>query len=151
MARILRFIYPGGEPLLGSIDIIQPLLRAAVKYQMDDVVKKVSSALLQVETDPLRIYAVAKSCTCEDIASVAARRTLKFALGTYPRSLPSVLMMITAGDYHRLRRYHRRCSVPPLRCFAQHQLAPHQSGPWAPRVGMVLLHLLSQTRARAGA
>ncbi|KAI0730819.1 hypothetical protein C8Q76DRAFT_593430, partial [Earliella scabrosa] len=79
MSRLLRFIYPGGEPLLGSIDIIQPLLRAAVKYQMDDVVKKVSSALLHVEADPLRI-SVAKSCKCEDIANVAARRTLKFAL-----------------------------------------------------------------------
>ncbi|KAI0746917.1 hypothetical protein C8Q80DRAFT_806379 [Daedaleopsis nitida] len=109
MGRVLRYIYPGENPRLETIDMLGPTLIAAVKYQMQDVVENLARGLLTMTVHPLTLYAVARACRLRTIAMEAARRFLSLER-TCVGHVPKGLNLISAGAFYRLRHYHRQCT-----------------------------------------
>ncbi|TFY51233.1 hypothetical protein EVJ58_g10675 [Rhodofomes roseus] len=69
---LLRFMYPGGDkPAIDDIMRIGDVLCAAVKYQVDDVVKYLKRQLSLFD-DPLRVFIVGCLADLEDVAYQAA-------------------------------------------------------------------------------
>ncbi|KAI0746918.1 hypothetical protein C8Q80DRAFT_806075 [Daedaleopsis nitida] len=114
MARLLRFIYPGKDPRLDSLDLMERTLLAAVKYKMTDIVESMSKKLLDsLDSDPLGVYALATACKLRTVAKAAALTCLSIEL-TCTGPIPMSFGLITAGNFHRLRHYHQRCAEAAL-------------------------------------
>ncbi|EIN12471.1 hypothetical protein PUNSTDRAFT_118293 [Punctularia strigosozonata HHB-11173 SS5] len=106
--RLLRLIYPVLDPPIDSLDAIVPVLEAAVKYDIPLVIEKMRKLLVtpaQVESAPLRVFAIAERFGLEEEAKIASRHTLSVNLLDSP--LSEDLKHVTAYSYHQLLVLHR--------------------------------------------
>lgn len=114
LEAVFKYCYPRwlteSEAPSDNFRLLIKVYEAAVKYDMQGVEEAVrkqlkSDRLLSVGNTPLRIYALALSHDLEDEVKIAARASLRLPMDTYVEELEH----ITAGDYHRLFDYRRRC------------------------------------------
>ncbi|RPD64052.1 hypothetical protein L226DRAFT_569543 [Lentinus tigrinus ALCF2SS1-7] len=135
--RLLRLCYPMLKPELSELREIVPVLKAALKYEMEWPVLLLSKDLLgMVPSSPLKVWAAACRAGLEDVARAAAseirRRVSTPNSGwVFPAPALSVLAElleddtslsnlqdISAGDYFRLREFlrlpdtHAECILP---------------------------------------
>jgi hypothetical protein len=106
---LLRFIYPVADPLVATLDDINPILAAASKYDFVSVVSTMRKLLVAprfLESSPTRVFAIASRYELEPEAQIASRYTLNINVLDCP--LSDDLKHITAHSYHRLLELHRR-------------------------------------------
>ncbi|KAI0369217.1 hypothetical protein BV20DRAFT_904633, partial [Pilatotrama ljubarskyi] len=107
LETLLRICYPIANPTLDRpLDELETVLRAAIKYDMDFPTIVLSDRLLALASrSPLEVWAVAVRLRLETVARGAAEALLSVASPDY-ESLGS-MAGICAGDYFRLRKFHR--------------------------------------------
>jgi len=124
---LLGFCFPISThelPKLTSLQGIQKVAEAAVKFEMDGIVKYLRCELLAprfVESQPLRAFAIAYRHGWDAEARKAARYTLR-----HPVEVPFVpeLEYISGATLYRLQEYHRLCGeVASSRALLQPALA----------------------------
>ncbi|KAG5644883.1 hypothetical protein DXG03_007524 [Asterophora parasitica] len=98
-----------GLPRLESLRDLRLVMETAVKFDMDGIQQYVRTVLVEprfIETQPLRVFAIACRYGWTEEAQGAAWYTLR-----YPADDPLVdeLELISAGMYHRLLRYRQEC------------------------------------------
>ncbi|KAI0919320.1 hypothetical protein AcV5_002272 [Taiwanofungus camphoratus] len=104
--RLMRLCYPVKDPILEDASTVGDVLKAATKYQLEDVIAR-SRGLLSAFTskDPLLVYAIACSLQLEPEAAAAARAYVRkdpeIPLDSY---IPEMDNM-SAGSYYRLLRF----------------------------------------------
>ncbi|EKM56260.1 uncharacterized protein PHACADRAFT_253291 [Phanerochaete carnosa HHB-10118-sp] len=109
LEAILRFSYPGPDPILHDLDDVTEAYAAAQKYQLNAATQALQLMLLAprfVEAEPVRVYAIARRLGVDDVADAAAL----YACKTPPSHWPfcDEFAHITAAQYHDLLVYHRR-------------------------------------------
>ncbi|TFK92636.1 hypothetical protein K466DRAFT_595104 [Polyporus arcularius HHB13444] len=148
--RLLRLCYPVLKPKLSELEDIVPVLKAALKYEMEWPVFLLSKDLLaMIPSNPLKVWAAACRAGLEDVAREAASeirgrvpRLSTLEWNTTPLPPPcaldvlaqllqedarfSNLQDISAGDYFRLREF-LRATEPPSASFRL--LSPSPSSP----------------------
>ncbi len=110
---LLDFFHPRvEEPQLDDVTLFWNVSKAAKKYCMDIIEGKLiaritTSKLLNEE--PLRIYVIATDLEWEDVASIAARKTL----GTPLKNLTYVeeLQSVSGAVFYRFLEYRLRCDA----------------------------------------
>ncbi|KAL7280736.1 hypothetical protein ACG7TL_005678 [Trametes sanguinea] len=106
----LRICYPVPDPSLESLDGLKALMTAALKYEASAVVVAVRRALdsgrRPVESDPLRVFAIACLFGLEEQAKAAAV-TAAYKNLVVARSCVE-LDEISAGSYYRLLQLDRK-------------------------------------------
>ena len=106
---LLRFIYPVQDPLIPTLDELNPILGAAFKYDFSAVISTLRKVLVTphfLETSPTRVFAIASRYELEAEAQLASRFTLTINILDCP--LSEDLKFISAYSYHRLLDLHRR-------------------------------------------
>ncbi|OCH91529.1 hypothetical protein OBBRIDRAFT_886942 [Obba rivulosa] len=104
---LLRFCYSVPDPTFTQLDKLRPVLEAAVKYDMAQVVEILKWRLEGfVDQEPLRVYCIACQHGFERIASAAAREVHRQEV---QESFIDELGLITPGVYNRLLLF---CKVP---------------------------------------
>ncbi|EED78396.1 predicted protein [Postia placenta Mad-698-R] len=107
--KLLRFCYPIRDPEFASLDELRPVIDAAKKYLMDEALQLLRTRLLAfASVSPISTYAVAIRYGLEEEARHAAKCFLGHAWEWDKIYVPE-LEDISAGAYHRLLEYHRRC------------------------------------------
>ncbi|RDX50857.1 hypothetical protein OH76DRAFT_368692 [Lentinus brumalis] len=145
--RLLRLCYPVLKPKLSELEDMVPVLKAALKYEMEWPVFLLSKDLLaMIPSNPLKVWAAACRAGLEDVAREAASeirgRVPRPQWNTTPLPPPcaldvmaqllqedarfSNLQDISAGDYFRLREF-LRATEPPSASFRL--LSPSPSSP----------------------
>lgn len=110
---LLQFCYPIALldiPRLSSLQELQSVTQAALKFEMGGVKRFAKKTLLEprfVESQPLRVFAIACRFGWIAEAKTAARYTLRQPLSN--SAYYEELAHITAAAYHRLQQYHRIC------------------------------------------
>jgi hypothetical protein len=110
---LLQFCYPLAlldVPRLSTLQELQKLVEAAHKFDMDGVKIFTQRTLVEprfIESQPLRVFAIAIRFGWAAEAKTAARYTLRQPI-TNPVFVEE-LVYITAAAYHRLQEYHRIC------------------------------------------
>lgn len=108
--NLLLFIYPCEREPPCDIDACIEVAKAANKYDMGEVDKKIREVVRKYHTgsgNSLRVFAIAVSLGWEDIMKVAAYGTLGIPLrelGWYQE-----LESLSAGKYHKLLRWRFAC------------------------------------------
>lgn len=95
LEALLSFIHPNvSRPTFNSLDVLLSTLRAAQKYAMDQVVLALGSELVRsrvvdgkvlpsfADTDPLRVFAVARELGLQAESQIAAVATLNVNLNS---------------------------------------------------------------------
>ncbi|KAJ6478464.1 hypothetical protein DFH09DRAFT_1215407 [Mycena vulgaris] len=102
--RMLRFFYPGAEPVISSIGDLREILDIAVlKYDIQYIVPVAKKYLqLYIDTHPIPAFALACRHEWKGLAADAARSSLKFPV----RSNTSL-----GNNYYALLQYHAACSM----------------------------------------
>jgi hypothetical protein len=106
---LLRFVYPIPDPPLPTLDALNPVLGAAIKYDFTAVINTLRNLLISpafLHSSPSRVYAIACRYDLPDEARIASRHTL--AINVLDSPLSDDLKYITAHAYHRLISLHRR-------------------------------------------
>ncbi|KAH9941448.1 hypothetical protein B0H21DRAFT_824447 [Amylocystis lapponica] len=103
---LLRLCYPVLDPVLDDLALVESVLRAAMKYQLDDVVARLCKSLSAfAPRDPLRVYTIACVLGLDQEARDAALALFHdradLSLDTYMPDMDR----ITAGAYYRLLQY----------------------------------------------
>lgn len=128
---LLRFCYPQvDDPPIGALDEIVGILRAALKYDLDVIARRMKQLLLQpkfLESDPVRIYAIACHLKLREHAEFAARYSLRTPILEHPSK---ALEMISGLEYHRLLVYHKQCGELASSVVANLDLLPRSSYVW---------------------
>ncbi|KAI0365021.1 hypothetical protein BV20DRAFT_1056764 [Pilatotrama ljubarskyi] len=108
-SKLLPYVYLAEEPDL-SLEDIRHLLDAARKYQIPGVTSRMRVHLLRPDCleDPFSAYALACAGGFEDVARVAAKRTL--ALPIYPPDAPEYAC-VSGRAIFRLFEYRQRCAA----------------------------------------
>ncbi|KAH9921623.1 uncharacterized protein B0H18DRAFT_542333 [Fomitopsis serialis] len=106
--RLLRFCYPTADPEFRTVAHIRPVLMAAAKYQMDEVISLSEKQLFLLEDSPLHVYALACEFNLENAAKAAAERCRARAMR--PIHGTPGLDGVTAGQIYRLLQF---CSQKP--------------------------------------
>ncbi|KAF8075141.1 hypothetical protein FPV67DRAFT_1665873 [Lyophyllum atratum] len=109
---VLGLCYPISvkeSPPLSSLKDLLIVMRSAVKFEMEGIQKYVQRVVIEprfIESQPLRVYALACHYGWAKEAREAARYTLR-----HPAYTPLVdeLELISAATYHRLLRYRKEC------------------------------------------
>jgi hypothetical protein len=109
---LLRFCLPISmveSPRLSTLHELQMVLKAAMKLEMEGIQRYVRKELVEprfIESQPLRVFAIACHYGWSAEAKTAARYTLR-----HPGNAPFIdeLELITAATYYRLQEYHREC------------------------------------------
>ncbi|KAJ6527946.1 hypothetical protein DFH09DRAFT_1045597 [Mycena vulgaris] len=110
--RMLRFCYPGAEPVVNSMDELREVLDVAVlKYDIQCVVPVAKKYLKDyMDGNALRVFAIACRYEWMDLAKDAARSSLTIPIRSFfSPSFPD-LRYVTANHYHALLQYHAACS-----------------------------------------
>lgn len=110
LRNLLMFCRIGKAPDLQDRFEVQAALRATMKYEMEEVAKRILSETRLHEHDPalpLMHFAVACHYGWEDEIQVAARHSLRFPESSFPAT--NELKYITALNYLDILRYHRTC------------------------------------------
>jgi hypothetical protein len=108
--NLLLLVYPYNHKPSSAIDICFRMGKAARKYDMDYVDKKIRELVTVSDTmgkEPLRVFAIAMLLGWEDVMKAAAYATLGVPL----RSLGwcQELELLSAGDYHKLLQWRLEC------------------------------------------
>ncbi|KAJ6507665.1 hypothetical protein DFH09DRAFT_1000133 [Mycena vulgaris] len=111
--RMLRFFYPGAEPVVSSIGDLREILDIAVlKYDIQYIVPVAKKYLqLYIDTHPIPAFALACRHEWKGLAIDAARSSLKFPVRSFGSDSPPELQYITGNNYHALLQYHAACST----------------------------------------
>ncbi|KAJ7633570.1 hypothetical protein DFH06DRAFT_1004327, partial [Mycena polygramma] len=111
LERILRFWYPGTEPVVENLDQLHEILELLIqKYDMQSIVPLGKQYLRgYIEAEPLGSFAVAVSRDWHDLALLAARQCLKLPLRTSSYIAPAPLRSLSAASLHALLQYHFQC------------------------------------------
>ncbi|OJT11392.1 hypothetical protein TRAPUB_12087 [Trametes pubescens] len=105
---LLRMCYPVSDPEFASLDELKPVMEAARKYQMDDLMPTFTRRLITLSAlFPLQAYALALQYGMEDTARVAAKHCLSL---THPWPYVAELERISGGAYFRLLDYQAKCA-----------------------------------------
>ncbi|EPT01085.1 hypothetical protein FOMPIDRAFT_1041463 [Fomitopsis schrenkii] len=124
---LLRLCYPGNSPRIDDLDNLRPIIRAAIKYDIPEVLRTLKENLGSfAESMPVRVYAIALQFKFEAEAREAARAFL--ARPVESADVPE-LVEITGKDLHNLLKYHRACSVVAARVASDPSWVP-QSEVW---------------------
>ncbi|KAH9841450.1 uncharacterized protein C8Q71DRAFT_737056 [Rhodofomes roseus] len=115
LERLLRLCYPVTKPSLDYLDLLSPVLAAAVKYAMDGIVPTIRQDLRRLaKEEPLRVYCLAIHYGFAEEAEEAARASLQL-----PRRMLYVsvnlngvpeLELVDGRVPLLLLDYHQRCS-----------------------------------------
>ncbi|KAF9038633.1 hypothetical protein BJ165DRAFT_1499263 [Panaeolus papilionaceus] len=115
-------MYP--VPRIASLQVMQKIIDAAFKFEMEGVQKHLRLELISarfIESQPLRVFAIAYRYGWDSEARLAARFTLRHPLdvGFVPE-----LEFISGATFYRLQDYHRVCGeVASSRALLQPVLA----------------------------
>lgn len=110
---LLQFCYPIAlvdMPRLSSLQELQTIAQAALKFEIGGAQRFVRKTMLEarfIESQPLRVFAIACRFGWANEAKAAARYTLRQPLSN--SAYFEELTQITAASYHRLQQYHRIC------------------------------------------
>ncbi|KAJ7676428.1 hypothetical protein B0H17DRAFT_863431, partial [Mycena rosella] len=109
--RMLRFFYPGAEPVLTNLETLREILDGVLlKYGMRFLAPLGKRYLRSfIEAMPVGVYSVACRYEWKDVATEAARHSLRLPIRAF-RLAPAQLQYITADRYHALLKYHTQCS-----------------------------------------
>lgn len=108
---LLRFIYPLPEPTIPDLSTLALILEPAVKYDAEGVIGRLKSILVSprfMETEPLRVYAIACRWGFETEAKFASTHTLCISILEAPCYEEYDYMPTSA--FHRLLSFHRKRS-----------------------------------------
>ncbi len=114
LRQLLAYCYPHSivnEPVFDQAEGLYDVLRAAGKYGMDGVEKKLRMMLREprfMEKIPLKSFALAVHHRLPEEATLAAKQTLGLPL--LDREYVEELELITGGTMYRLQAYHTQCS-----------------------------------------
>ncbi|TFY61500.1 hypothetical protein EVJ58_g4470 [Rhodofomes roseus] len=109
LERLLRLCYPGNTPKIEDLDDLRPVIRAAVKYDMPQVLDTLKGDLRSfADAYPVRVYALALVFKFEDEVRVAAKSFLAFPVESADAR---ELAEITGKQFNDLLKYHRACSA----------------------------------------
>lgn len=123
MTTLLRFVYPLPDPHLSSLDEFGPILDAAIKYDLQNVISTLRRFLCSSEnlrTSPMQVYAIACRFDLEEEAQIASSHTLSFNILDGPSD--EDLKYISAWHYRRLLSLHHTRSknaqeiIDPANC-----------------------------------
>jgi hypothetical protein len=110
---LLDFLYPRvKEPQLDDIALFWKVCRAAKKYCMDIIEGKLMDRIIASELinqEPFRIYAMVTDLEWEDVANVAARKTLSISLKDL--NYVEELQCISGTSFYRFLKYRLQCEV----------------------------------------
>ncbi|KAJ7441329.1 hypothetical protein B0H11DRAFT_2096543 [Mycena galericulata] len=111
--RALRFFYPGAQPVVATLDELRGIIEVLVeKYDVQCVVPAAKQRLeTYMATQPLAVFAVAVTYEWKDVASKAARESLKLRLRVPDAEASPELKDISAATYHNLLHYHYSCGL----------------------------------------
>ncbi|KAJ7681351.1 hypothetical protein B0H17DRAFT_894613, partial [Mycena rosella] len=106
--RVLRFCYPGAEPIVQTLGQLAEILEILVqRYDMKSMVPLGQVYLSRyIESDPLGSFAVAARHNWEGLVSSAAKKCLELPLRAPNYKAPEELKYISGTTYHCLIRYH---------------------------------------------
>jgi hypothetical protein len=114
--KLLNFCYPtcDAEAALETLEDVQAVLEASIKYDMEDIQNRVQKVLvaprfLEDELGPLRVFAIAFRYRLKDVAILAMRHTRNLPVAGRP--YVKELDYITVRAHHQLIDYHWRCST----------------------------------------
>ncbi|TBU34034.1 hypothetical protein BD311DRAFT_683194, partial [Dichomitus squalens] len=111
LTALLRWIYPPPHyDSPQSLTVLEPVLAAAHKYQMDGVVSMISAILINdlAKAEPLRVYAIGTSYRLADVMRAAARGFLTLPPSA-AKAYVAELEDISGGAYYRLFKYRMDC------------------------------------------
>ncbi|OBZ77386.1 hypothetical protein A0H81_02746 [Grifola frondosa] len=122
LETILRFTYPLPEPVLLDLDDVCDAYQAATKYQLLKAMQALRRTFLAprfVDSEPVRVYAIAKRFDMEEVAEIAAKQAMKF-----PPIWPDCeeFKDMSAQDYHALISMHRARGRAASACLDDPQL-----------------------------
>ncbi|KIP01767.1 hypothetical protein PHLGIDRAFT_32444 [Phlebiopsis gigantea 11061_1 CR5-6] len=104
---LLRLIYPMPDPVFCDLDDLTDAYVAAKKYKLDSATQSLQKMLIRfVESDPLRVYALARRFDLDEEANIAARRACLSATQAWPQC--EEFNHISAAQYHDLLQFHKR-------------------------------------------
>jgi hypothetical protein len=106
---LLALVYPIPDPPIPDLGSLGRVLAAAVKYDFTKAISTLRKLLVCprfLESEPLRVFAIATRYELEEEAKLASGRTLSISIFDEP--LSDDLKHVTAHSYHRLLDLHRR-------------------------------------------
>ncbi|KAJ7479401.1 hypothetical protein B0H11DRAFT_2027333 [Mycena galericulata] len=111
--RALRFFYPVAQPIVTTLAELRGIIEVLVaKYDVQCVVPAAKQRLeTYMATQPLPVFAVAVTYQWKDVASKAARESLKLRLRVPDAEASPELKDIPAATYHNLLHHHYCCSL----------------------------------------
>ncbi|KAJ7348267.1 hypothetical protein DFH08DRAFT_698470, partial [Mycena albidolilacea] len=114
--RLLRFRYPGAEPLLADVETLDNLRETLklllFKYHMLFIAPRGKDRLrTYTEAQPLSVFSLACRYGWADVAIDAARFSLKLRLRFFDHPSPAELKYTSADTFYSLLSYHSRCGV----------------------------------------
>src|ERR1700722_12330571 len=86
---LLRFLYPIPDPEIESLDVLDSVLGAAVKYDLSSVLSTLRKILVSprfLQDVPLRVFAIAARYELEEEEKLASRATLTLSISEDPPS-----------------------------------------------------------------
>jgi hypothetical protein len=95
---------------IATLEDVQRLLEAAIKYDMEGLEKHVRRALVAPhfgEKDPMRVFAIACRYKLDEEVQIAAKYTLRLPI--LQRPYVPELEYITGGHIQRVEEYYGRC------------------------------------------
>ena len=131
---LLAFSYPmwaADLPMLNSLEEVLAVLEPSVKYMMEGIEKKIRAALVAphfVDTEPVRVFAIACHRRLDFEARIAARRTLHLPI--LGRPYIAELENISAGIHHRLQEYQQQCGKIACKVAAELEWIQRESFVW---------------------
>ncbi|THG94661.1 hypothetical protein EW026_g6850 [Hermanssonia centrifuga] len=108
---ILRTLYADGISTIEDLGLLARVLAAAEKYEMAGIISTLAPFLHTtrfLESEPLRVFAIAYHFTLTEAILMAAKATL---LHPSPSSLPPELECLPTHVYHKLLLYRTRCEA----------------------------------------
>ncbi|KAK7023344.1 BTB domain-containing protein [Favolaschia claudopus] len=108
----LKFFYPGTHTAVSSpIELLDILNILVQKYDMQYILPSARAYLEKYVSDqPLAVYVVAYTYQWKELATTAAKQTLKLPLRAVSELAPAELNHLPAAAYHNLLRYHYLCA-----------------------------------------
>ncbi|TFK48409.1 hypothetical protein OE88DRAFT_1664193 [Heliocybe sulcata] len=109
--KLLRLCYPVKGPRWENAAELHPVLMAAIKYQLEGVVETLRRELVAprfLESEPLRVFAIACHAKFTNDARVAARHALSHPI--LLEEAPTELSSITAFSLYRFLQFRDKCS-----------------------------------------
>ncbi|KAJ7633565.1 hypothetical protein DFH06DRAFT_688867 [Mycena polygramma] len=109
--RILRFWYPGAEPVVQNLGQLREILEILLqKYDMQAIVPLGQQYLRgYIEAEPMGCFAVAASHNWDALALIAAKECLKRQLRNFSYTAPQELGCVTGTTLYALLQYHFQC------------------------------------------